>query len=63
MGLSGSGKSTLLRCVARLSPLTRGSVILEGEDLTAMSEAELRIVRRAKLSMVFQHFGLFPHGE
>ena len=61
MGLSGSGKSTLVRCVARLSPLTRGTVILEGEDLTAMSDAELRDVRRAKLSMVFQHFGLFPH--
>ena len=61
MGLSGSGKSTLLRCVARLSALSRGSVILEGDDLTAMSEAELRAVRRAKLSMVFQHFGLFWH--
>ena len=61
MGLSGSGKSTLLRCVARLSAVSRGSVILEGEDLTAMSEAELRAVRRAKLSMVFQHFGLFWH--
>ena len=61
MGLSGSGKSTLLRCVARLSALSRGSVILEGEDLTAMNEAELRAVRRAKLSMVFQHFGLFWH--
>lgn len=61
MGLSGSGKSTLLRCVARLSELTRGSVLLEGDDLTAMSDAELRAVRRAKLSMVFQHFGLFWH--
>lgn len=61
MGLSGSGKSTLLRCVARLSALTRGKVYLEGEDLTAMSQDELRQVRRAKLSMVFQHFGLFWH--
>ena len=61
MGLSGSGKSTLVRCVARLSALTRGTVILDGADLTAMSDAELREVRRAKLSMVFQHFGLFPH--
>ena len=61
MGLSGSGKSTLVRCVARLSALTRGEVILDGADLTAMSDAELREVRRAKLSMVFQHFGLFPH--
>lgn len=61
MGLSGSGKSTLVRCVARLTDVTRGRVILDGEDLTAMDEATLREVRRRKLSMVFQHFGLFPH--
>ncbi|HSJ34734.1 MAG TPA: glycine betaine/L-proline ABC transporter ATP-binding protein [Acidimicrobiia bacterium] len=61
MGLSGSGKSTLVRCVARLSDPTRGRVVLDGEDLTAMDEATLREVRRKKLSMVFQHFGLFPH--
>ena len=63
MGLSGSGKSTLVRCVARLSDPTRGRVILDGEDLTAMDEATLREVRRKKLSMVFQHFGLFPHRQ
>jgi glycine betaine/proline transport system ATP-binding protein len=61
MGLSGSGKSTLVRCVARLSDPTRGRVLLDGEDLTAMDESTLRDVRRRKLSMVFQHFGLFPH--
>ncbi|HEX2154638.1 MAG TPA: glycine betaine/L-proline ABC transporter ATP-binding protein [Acidimicrobiia bacterium] len=61
MGLSGSGKSTLVRCVARLSDPTRGTVLLDGEDLTAMDDATLREVRRRKLSMVFQHFGLFPH--
>ena len=61
MGLSGSGKSTLVRCVARLTDATRGRVILDGDDLTAMDDAELRQVRRQKLSMVFQHFGLFPH--
>src|SRR5690606_9721939 len=61
MGLSGSGKSTLVRCVARLSDPTRGKILLDGEDLTAMDEATLRRVRRQKLSMVFQHFGLFPH--
>ena len=61
MGLSGSGKSTLIRCAARLIDVTRGTVILDGEDLTAMPPAELREVRRKKLSMVFQHFGLFPH--
>ncbi len=61
MGLSGSGKSTLVRCLARLIDSTRGTVELEGRDLTAMNEAELREVRRTKMSMVFQHFGLFTH--
>jgi glycine betaine/proline transport system ATP-binding protein len=61
MGLSGSGKSTLIRCVSRLTEATRGQVMLNGVDLTALSESDLREVRRRKLSMVFQHFGLFPH--
>jgi glycine betaine/proline transport system ATP-binding protein len=61
MGLSGSGKSTLIRCVARLNDVTRGKVTLDGEDLTAMTDDQLRQVRRHKMSMVFQHFGLFPH--
>ncbi len=61
MGLSGSGKSTLIRCIAQLTQPSRGSVQLDGEDLTRMTEAQLRDVRRRKLSMVFQHFGLLPH--
>ncbi|MFQ5612037.1 MAG: glycine betaine/L-proline ABC transporter ATP-binding protein [Anaerolineae bacterium] len=61
MGLSGSGKSTLVRCISRLIEPTEGQVIVEGEDLTAMDEKRLRELRRRKLSMVFQHFGLFPH--
>jgi glycine betaine/proline transport system ATP-binding protein len=61
MGLSGSGKSTLIRCVARLNDVTRGKVFLDGENLTDMNEEQLREVRRHKMSMVFQHFGLFPH--
>jgi glycine betaine/proline transport system ATP-binding protein len=61
MGLSGSGKSTLIRCVARLVEPSRGSVLVEGEDLLAMDAGQLRQVRRTKMSMVFQHFGLFPH--
>ena len=61
MGLSGSGKSTLIRCVARLNEVTKGKVFLDGEDLTAMNDEQLREVRRHKMSMVFQHFGLFPH--
>jgi len=61
MGLSGSGKSTLIRCVARLNDVTKGKVLLDGEDLTGMNDEQLREVRRHKMSMVFQHFGLFPH--
>lgn len=61
MGLSGSGKSTLVRCVAHLIEVTKGTVSLDGEELTAMTDEALRKVRREKLSMVFQHFGLLPH--
>lgn len=61
MGLSGSGKSTLIRCLSRLVEPTRGEVRLNGEDLLAMGDDELRAVRRGRMSMVFQHFGLFPH--
>jgi glycine betaine/proline transport system ATP-binding protein len=61
MGLSGSGKSTLVRCVAQLIEASRGSITVDGDELTTMSEEELRQVRREKLSMVFQHFGLLPH--
>jgi glycine betaine/proline transport system ATP-binding protein len=61
MGLSGSGKSTLIRSIARLNEPTLGSVLLDGEDLTQMSADALREVRRKKMAMVFQHFGLFPH--
>lgn len=61
MGLSGSGKSTLIRCLSRLIEPTEGEVLLDGEDLLAMNDSELRDVRRGRISMVFQHFGLFPH--
>ena len=61
MGLSGSGKSTLIRCLSRLIEPTDGQIIIEGEDMTAMDERALRELRRHKISMVFQHFGLFPH--
>lgn len=60
MGLSGSGKSTLVRLLNRLIEPTTGSVWIDGVDLAAMGEKELRDVRRKKLSMVFQKFGLFP---
>lgn len=61
MGLSGSGKSTLVRLINRLIEPTEGNVYIDGEDLSAMNKQELREVRRKKLSMVFQKFGLFPH--
>lgn len=61
MGLSGSGKSTLIRCISRLIEPTRGQVLIDGEDLLQMDSDALREVRRGKMSMVFQHFGLFPH--
>ncbi len=61
MGLSGSGKSTLLRCLPRLIEPTRGEILIDGQSITQLDEAQLRQIRRHKLSMVFQHFGLFPH--
>ncbi|MEQ8666740.1 MAG: betaine/proline/choline family ABC transporter ATP-binding protein [Rhodospirillales bacterium] len=61
MGLSGSGKSTLLRCITRLSDPTGGRIYIEGQDLTAMSGKQLIDVRRSKMGMVFQNFGLLPH--
>lgn len=61
MGLSGSGKSTLIRCLSRLIEPSKGEVLLDGIDLLAMGDEELRGVRRGQMSMVFQHFGLFPH--
>jgi glycine betaine/proline transport system ATP-binding protein len=61
MGLSGSGKSTLVRCINRLMEPTRGSIFIEGVNIAEIDEHELRELRRQKLSMVFQHFGLLPH--
>lgn len=61
MGLSGSGKSTLVRMFNRLIEPTSGQVLIDGEDIVAMSKEELRHVRRKKMSMVFQRFALFPH--
>ncbi|CAM3765359.1 betaine/proline/choline family ABC transporter ATP-binding protein [Nocardiopsis rhodophaea] len=61
MGLSGSGKSTLIRCLTRLIEPTHGAVLLEGQDIEQLPDQELREVRRRKMSMVFQHFGLLPN--
>ncbi|WP_096200984.1 quaternary amine ABC transporter ATP-binding protein [Bacillus sp. FJAT-45350] len=61
MGLSGSGKSTLVRLLNRLIDPTEGSIWIDNEDLAQMDEKKLREVRRKKMSMVFQKFGLFPY--
>lgn len=61
MGLSGSGKSTLVRCISRLTDPTRGEILFDGRDILTMGDEELRELRRHKISMVFQNFGLLPH--
>ena len=61
MGLSGSGKSTLVRMLNRIHDPTAGEVLLDGDDIMQLDEDRLREVRRTKISMVFQHFGLLPH--
>ncbi|HEX7001908.1 MAG TPA: glycine betaine/L-proline ABC transporter ATP-binding protein [Trueperaceae bacterium] len=62
MGLSGSGKSTLLRLLNRLHEPTRGSIVVDGVDITKLGRRELLEVRRQKFSgMVFQQFAILPH--
>ena len=61
MGLSGSGKSTLIRHINRLIEPTAGEIVIDGQDVLAMSDEELQNFRRFKASMVFQKFGLLPH--
>ncbi|QIL46152.1 glycine betaine/L-proline ABC transporter ATP-binding protein [Vagococcus coleopterorum] len=61
MGLSGSGKSTLIRLLNRLIEPSSGHIYIDGEDVSKMNKDLLRDVRRHKINMVFQNFGLFPH--
>lgn len=61
MGLSGSGKSTLVRHINRLIDPTAGRVLIDGQDVTALSLAGLIELRRRRLAMVFQRFGLLVH--
>lgn len=57
IGMSGAGKSTLVRCLNFLERPTKGTVVIEGEDLSALSDASLRALRQ-QVSMIFQHFNL-----
>ncbi|MFC4248211.1 amino acid ABC transporter ATP-binding protein [Natribaculum luteum] len=57
VGPSGSGKSTLLRCVNRLTEIDDGAIYLDGEEIHALDENELR----RRVGMVFQDFNLFAH--
>ena len=57
IGASGAGKSTLIRCVNLLERPTKGTVLVDGQDLTALSESQLTQARR-QIGMIFQHFNL-----
>ena len=57
IGFSGAGKSTLVRCINLLERPTTGKVVVDGQELTTLSEKELRLARK-KIGMIFQHFNL-----
>ena len=60
MGPSGCGKSTMLHLMGGLLTPTRGRIIIDGEDMTAASDAKRTDIRRRKIGFVFQRFNLFP---
>ena len=60
MGPSGCGKSTMLHLLGGLLTPTRGRIVVDGEDLTAASDAKRTDIRRRKIGFVFQRFNLFP---
>ena len=60
MGLSGSGKSILIRCINRLVAPTSSSVYVDDADIMALTNSQLRELRRTKMAMVAQHFARFP---
>src|SRR3984893_3606582 len=60
MGPSGCGKSTMLHVIGGLAQATRGRVLLDGNDLTAMSDSARTLLRRHKVGFVFQRFNLLP---
>ena len=57
IGLSGAGKSTLVRCINLLERPTKGTVVVDGQEITAMSDSQLRAARK-NIGMIFQHFNL-----
>lgn len=61
IGLSGSGKSTLIRCFNQLLKPTSGTIEFEGQNIEKLKGADLLNLRRRKISMVFQNFGLLTH--
>jgi len=60
MGPSGSGKSTLMHCLAGLDRATSGSVVVDGAEITRLSERQLTRLRRTRLGFVFQSYNLVP---
>jgi len=60
MGPSGSGKSTLLNLIAGLDAPTTGSIVVEGQDMTSISDDERSDLRLRRIGFVFQSFNLFP---
>src|ERR1700685_1843810 len=60
MGASGSGKSTLLGLLAGLDTATSGTIIVDGVDITGLSEDKLALVRGRKIGFVFQSYQLLP---
>jgi glycine betaine/proline transport system ATP-binding protein len=63
IGLSGSGKSTVVRCINMLQRPTSGDILFEGRNIAQMDKRELYELRRSKISMVFQSFGLMSHRD
>jgi polar amino acid transport system ATP-binding protein len=59
IGASGSGKSTLLRCINLLEPVDAGTIVVEGDEITARG-VDVNLIRR-RIGIVFQAFNLFPH--
>lgn len=63
IGLSGSGKSTVIRCINMLQRATSGQILFDGSDVMTMNSKEIIEIRRKRMSMVFQGFGLMSHRD